>query len=368
MAKKFRKIPAHIQLSQTLRKLVVSEGMSRGDRFLTTREISKEYSVSLVTAHKSVRQLVDDNILKAHPSKGCFVAGGINNIHDTEARSCITILEQYTTSVEENSIFFAHALDNFLKGVQHSIPAIQVQVERYPSENAIQYVKSLVQKNDELDAERIYILSCVDVATQRFFAESGLRAITIGHIEEGIELPSVQRNEYDNASLAITLLLNKGYKRVFLLQDMGRRANRTEYRKAFVDSLKRSNPQLTDVEIDRFIVEVPLMEGPGLAQIQGILAGNRGRIAILTSTDSLGAWCIRAASNLGWKIPDELGLASLQGTCLAELLTPKLSSVANKEFEIGIAVGRYIRLRDDDEKDHGLQHKIAYSLVERETT
>jgi len=365
MARRFKKTPAHIQLSQELRNRVLAERLPPGERFLTVREIAEHYSVSLVTAHKSVRQLVDEKIVHVHPSKGCFVAGNVHQINQAATRSIVTILQP---AARDGGMLFARVLDDFLKGVQHSIAAPQVQVELYPANDALHHVKTLTQADRQRGDNRIYILNSADAPIQRFFADSDLKAIVAGGLEEGIDLPAVQMDEYANMTTAMTLLLGKGHRRIFFLERNNWNAGNDERREAFTHSLKRRDPQISNDEADRLIVQSPLVEEQALAEIRRILTGARERIAIVCGADSLAAWCIRAAYHLGLKIPDELALVSLQGTHLAEHLTPKLSAVPAREYEIGITVGRWIKMIEAGERLHNRLHTIAASLVERETT
>ena len=61
--------PKHRHLSHQLRQRLIVENRAPGDRFMTVREIARAYSVSLVTAHQSVQELANDNVLPALQEK-----------------------------------------------------------------------------------------------------------------------------------------------------------------------------------------------------------------------------------------------------------------------------------------------------------
>src|SRR5688572_3679135 len=77
MSVAFTPEPRHRQLSQMLRKRLMSGELQPGERFLSVRDISREYSVSPVTAHKSVQELLAEDVLVAKPARGYFVGKAV---------------------------------------------------------------------------------------------------------------------------------------------------------------------------------------------------------------------------------------------------------------------------------------------------
>src|SRR5687767_1553231 len=84
--------PRHRQLSRTLRERLLADNLNPGDRFLSVRDISREYSVSPVTAHRSVQELVADNVLVVKPARGCFVGRAVARAMPQLATPLVTVL------------------------------------------------------------------------------------------------------------------------------------------------------------------------------------------------------------------------------------------------------------------------------------
>jgi len=82
----------HRQLSEVLKNRMAVLEFRPGDKFLSVREIAEKYDVSMLTSHKSVQELVAQNLLIARQSKGYFVAPGAEELHAAIRSPLITIL------------------------------------------------------------------------------------------------------------------------------------------------------------------------------------------------------------------------------------------------------------------------------------
>jgi GntR family transcriptional regulator len=67
-------IPLYVQLSQLLRRQIVSGRYAPGDQLPTGRELCEMYDVSTITARQAVLRLVQEGLLYRKQGKGTFVA------------------------------------------------------------------------------------------------------------------------------------------------------------------------------------------------------------------------------------------------------------------------------------------------------
>ncbi len=83
--------PVYQQLNRALRRLVGGRRFGAGDRFLTEREVCREFSVSRPTANKALSTLVAEGILEFRKGVGTFVLGGAL---DYDLRSLVSFTER----------------------------------------------------------------------------------------------------------------------------------------------------------------------------------------------------------------------------------------------------------------------------------
>lgn len=65
--------PIYQQLHTALKELISSDEFSKGDKFLTEREISERFSVSRATSNKALSNLVSQGVLEFRKGVGTFV-------------------------------------------------------------------------------------------------------------------------------------------------------------------------------------------------------------------------------------------------------------------------------------------------------
>lgn len=82
--------PVYQQLNDLLRKSLAEE-YSRGDRFLTEREISEKFRVSRATANKALASLVSEGLIEFRRGVGTFVR---RDVIDYDVRSLVSFTEK----------------------------------------------------------------------------------------------------------------------------------------------------------------------------------------------------------------------------------------------------------------------------------
>jgi LacI family transcriptional regulator, repressor for deo operon, udp, cdd, tsx, nupC, and nupG len=87
------------------------------------------------------------------------------------------------------------------------------------------------------------------------------------------------------------------------------------------------------------LLEVPFMEG-ATERIAAYLAARQvmpqAPTAVVCSNDLLAIRCMRAARQLGLRIPEDLSVAGFDGIALGEDMTPALSTIVQPSTEIGV--------------------------------
>lgn len=106
----FPRSPVYQQLHQQLRGTLGGE-YRRGDKFLTEREISRQFSVSRATANKALASLVSEGLLEFRRGVGTFVRQEL--IH-YDVRSLVSFTEQARAAGKKPSteVRLFHSVDS----------------------------------------------------------------------------------------------------------------------------------------------------------------------------------------------------------------------------------------------------------------
>ncbi len=83
--------PVYQQLHDTLRSLIRQGDYTKGDQFLTEREIARRFEVSRVTASKAVSRLVSDGVLEIRKGAGTFIR---SDVLDYDLRQLVSFTEK----------------------------------------------------------------------------------------------------------------------------------------------------------------------------------------------------------------------------------------------------------------------------------
>jgi LacI family transcriptional regulator len=245
---------------------------------------------------------------------------------------------------------------------------VHIRQDFLPKSEPLASLEAILERDRELAHEQVFILPSPDPALRKFAVNRKLPAVVFGSLEEETDLPCVQFDEFELAYTATRLLLAKGHQRIFLLdRDTWVYGNSLRY-EGFAKAMIEEQVIKERSEVDRYYIRVPTLHSHAIATVERLLKKNAGPMALLCNADRYAAWAIRAASGGQLRIPDDLMLISLQGSELAEQLTPRLTSLTESGYEVGMRIGHFVEKLLGAEKIASPRCVIQAGIVERETT
>jgi len=163
-------------------------------------------------------------------------------------------------------------------------------------------------------------------------------ATLLGRPDRDWEIPYVNNDNVKAAYAATLHLLRMGHRRVGFLggaDDLVVTMDRVDgYRKALSDE--------GIVPDQRMEVSSFFLEQGGYLGMMRLLALSDRPTAVLASDDVLAFGAMRAASELGYRIPDDLAIVGFNDIRLAELANPALTSVRIHMPELGKAAAELL--------------------------
>lgn len=354
--------PRHLQLSEQLRQRLIVENLRPGDKFLTVRQIAEEYQVSVMTSHRSIQELIGDDLLTVEKFKGCFVGKAVRNLQRAATKPLITVLTPESV--------YSHAIvpEMFIRGIRETLPHARVVLEYLPSHETIPFLETLVSAGATATDARAFVLRSVDVSVKRFFGQQNLPVVVTGSVEPGIELPSVERDERQVTYTVTKLLLSKGHRRFAYVEWNAPLLGLQQRRDGFAAALHEAGLIKHLKDADAYLYPTSPHETETIATVREIMSQKDRPTAVIFGLEQQAVWGVRVLQQLGLKMPKDVAVISLEGGALTDHIAPRITSVPHNHYEGGVWVGNLLAKLLKGEPIPERCHRVPAAIDEGETS
>lgn len=156
--------------------------------------------------------------------------------------------------------------------------------------------------------------------------------VQCAEFEMGSDLPYVSIDDYSAARSVMRLLLDKGKRRIALLNGPARFKYATERERSYREALEEAG-----LPIDTsLIVHQPVSEFDLAFSTASQLLGRPDRPdAIFAVSDVLAVATVRAAHRAGLRIPQDLAVVGFDDTYISQMCDPSLTTVRQRGSQMG---------------------------------
>ncbi len=211
-------LPLFYQVAEDLKQRLAQGPYRVGQRFISIREVAREYGVSFVTAQRSMARLANEKWLVSRPGRGTLVARK-PVINDGVARDVSNGMATRRAVVFwPTHLALGPALQSqllaTLEGIRASLEgyslAIEFGTETLIEEEQREYLDRLRKDNQGSG----FFLVSVPAQVKRYFAYHRVPCVVLGDNEPGIELSAVSSLE-ERAMYDLTHhLIGKGHRHI----------------------------------------------------------------------------------------------------------------------------------------------------------
>lgn len=172
----------------------------------------------------------------------------------------------------------------------------------------------------------------INPQTKKLLCECNIPIVLASVKIDGLDVPSVNIDDYQAAFDATNFLIGKGHKRIALISGDMRdiTAGRQRYQ-GYIDALKNSNIQISK----DIIKEGNFKISDGYSKMEEILKLEKKPTAVFAVSDSMAIGAMNCAIDHGYKIPDDISIMGFDNTDLAYVIRPRLTTVNQPASEIG---------------------------------
>lgn len=209
----------HIKvLAERLMNDIRYRGLSVGDRYLTTDEVSRSLGVGKAAAGKAMRSLAERGILVSRQRSGTFIGPGIGIHRQSKVQTIHVLLP------EENLAATHWSYQPFIAGIRRAIPGINVQFTFVPETDSVPYVRELIDGARAAGQFAGVVAVTCPLQVYRYLAETGVPAVVYGSLDSPeLNLASVDEDAHESGRLLAQYLIERGHCRLALLTATGGR-------------------------------------------------------------------------------------------------------------------------------------------------
>ncbi len=164
----------------------------------------------------------------------------------------------------------------------------------------------------------------------------------------GLKAPKVVVDDYTGAFTAVEHLIEQGYRCIAHIQDNLVNHSSQKRMKGYFSALKKhgiaKNKQLV-VELD----EISIENSQYITQI--FLQANPQVDAIFAITDEIAIGAMRAAQQLGKRVPEDFGVVGFSDWQISRVTSPPLTTVAQPGAEMGRVATRLLMQQIESQKE-----------------
>ncbi|PDO09493.1 MAG: LacI family transcriptional regulator [Candidatus Reconcilbacillus cellulovorans] len=197
-----------------------------------------------------------------------------------------------------------------------------------------------------------------------FLTEQRFPFVLIGRSEEHPDVLSVDNDNVQAAYDATRHLIAQGHRRIGFVSgppNLVVSRDRLEgYRKALQEAGLETR--------DEWIVEGEFLQESGYRAMSFFMSLPERPTALVAIDDMVAFGVVRGLAELGYRVPQDLGLVAFNNTAIAELCTPPISSIDIGVYEIGYAAAQILIRAIRKEPLHQRRIIVPHRLVVRESS
>jgi LacI family transcriptional regulator len=192
-------------------------------------------------------------------------------------------------------------------------------------------------------------------------AESGLPCITVDADIPGPRTGYVMSENREGAALAVRHLVELGHERIATITGMLNTRPGADRLAGYGEELARSGLEPRE----EYVAEGDYYDESGYRGTKQLLQLEEPPSAIFAASDLMAAGALRAANELGVRVPEELAVVGFDDIGLASLIQPQLTTVRQDMYALGEAAAEGLSRMIEDSDAEPVRRFVPTRLVVR---
>ncbi|MEM7576023.1 MAG: GntR family transcriptional regulator [Planctomycetota bacterium] len=334
--------PLYKIVKQSLIDAIEAGTFKPGSRLPSTKEISRQMSVSLVTAHRALQELVTGGVLERTQGRGTFV---IERSRRASPRYRLGVWMQPEASMAD----YYHS--QLFEGMRQAAQDRQVEL-----------MVTRMQQDPTAGADGVLVINptteSLSHVTDRLGKDQAVAVV--GARSAVADVASFDVDNRQLAEQAVRHLYKLGHRRIAYVGGAGELPNSVDRREGFAAACNAMGMGQDDCPV--FEAKAWQLDAKEKMDLSRLLNGPGRPTAVFAGGYYLALDLYEVASGLGLGVPDDLSVVGVDNPPSSSYLSPALTTFAQPLIELGNqAVNAVVEhlLRDDDgPHDHILRAEL----------
>jgi DNA-binding LacI/PurR family transcriptional regulator len=193
--------------------------------------------------------------------------------------------------------------------------------------------------------------------------QSNIKIVLIDRLIEGVDCDAVLVDNEKGAYTAVKYLIDKGYKKIAIIDGFIDRTTGKERLKGYLRALNENNIPRND----DFIKIRDFKKRSGIVFANELLENKNKPEAIFVANLELTLGAILSIKSLGLKIPDDIAVIGFDDSDWAQILEPPLTLISQPVYDLGETAAEMLikNIENDNSKKEKLIVTMNTKLIER---
>ena len=345
----------YAELADWLRKNIRSNHFKSGDRLMSEHSLCKEFGVSRHTVRAAIATLEEEGLLSRKQGSGTY----INSKQDDKKN--IGVLLTHSS---------AYTFPNIVSGI-----------EKVLAEKGHYIILGLTHNKVDIEHNRLLSMLDADIdgliveAVRPALANPSLNSysefyrrkipvIFINAFHPKLDCNYIENGDIEGAEIATGHLIKNGHRKIGGMFNRSSIQGERRY-EGYINALHKEGIAIDESRViwytdDSYSL---IFSDEGLTQLSETFAKCT---AVLCYSDLIASRLVRSAAKLGLSIPDDLSIASFDNALFANLITPRITTIAHRGEDIGKLAAESI-LEIIQNPEHTVRHVYKPELIIRDS-
>ncbi len=314
-------IPLYIQLADLIRQQIINGTIKPGDKLISEAAMIRKYQLGRLTIREALAVLVNEGLLEKHHGKGTYCKAKPVD----EKQFCFDLL------LDMKDVYF---IPYYLHSICEVFENEDCSVKISDTKNNSKTICTILEKLAENGSDGI-IFQPSNIAEDQpaelaqvllNLEKKDIPYIMLDGTYDDVPQSNVILNEFRAGELAAEFLLQYGHSRACMIYHGNQK-----------DSLLRlaGFENIFDIAPVRIDFSSTLDE-----DIKDMLKKNPDITAIFCNNDILAKQCAAVLKDLGYGVPDDISIISVDDTIIASTMLPTLTTISHPKEKLGKVIAK----------------------------
>lgn len=324
------------QLAEALHAGIVKGDYPAGEAIPSERLLMEEFDVSRTTVRRAIEILIASGLLTRRAGAGTFVAGSAGGQRIDDRQPAVAfIIPTFSDPL------YGEMIDGIEREArQHEMRMLAGQSNYDGATESAQLSR---YADDPAVRGAIVVPGTIEslLPGARQFMNSGKPLVFLGRWPNGVAADCISSNYRLGARLAVEHLIELGHRQIAYVEGVPHFSGFSPW-DGYVDAISKAGMPLLPSLMRIYELQ---SEAAGHRAISDLLMEGTEFTAVFARSDVTAVGVCRALKNAGLAIPDDVSVASVNNSQIAQLTDPPLTSVDPSSVMLGREAFRLLRER-----------------------